>query len=210
MFEESSVCADSRVDGKEQEDGEFAISRNYFDFEGIGPIESDVEPCDEVQAFCDLVKDTLYHGKKRALNDMFNQILTFYAVKAYDVNLSAGEMKVSDYALKMVATYKDLVDNLSLMDDFRDVFFSKWSNSKLPDDYAAWVQVKFENGKNGKEDALNAWVAKEAPRYASDSKEVKLKLYFGILLIQKATDVSQPILRSTWTFGLRKEHVRHV
>ena len=50
MFEESSVCADSRVDGKELEDGEFAISRNYFDFEGIGPIESDVEPCDEVQA----------------------------------------------------------------------------------------------------------------------------------------------------------------
>jgi hypothetical protein len=55
-----------------------------FDFEGIGPIESDVEPCDEVQAFCDLVKDALFQGKKRA-----------------------EEMKVSDYALKMVATYKE-------------------------------------------------------------------------------------------------------
>lgn len=185
----------SKVDGdfEDQALQPTAISRNFFDFEGIGEIEGDVPIVDEVKAYCDLVMETIFQGKKAIQNEMFGQIFMFFAVKAYDVNLSGGEMKISEYALKMVATYQDLLENLPLKVDFIDVFFSKWPGGQIPEEYKAWAQQKFTYGKNGKDDALNAWVTKEAPKYALESKEIKLKLYFGAQLIQKASDAISTI-----------------
>ena len=58
--------------------GSYAISKNYFNFEGIGPIESDIPVVDEVESFCSTMKSAFQVGKKALLNDMFNQIFNFF------------------------------------------------------------------------------------------------------------------------------------
>ena len=41
-------------------------------------------------------------GNKSPMNSILNQILSFFAMMAYDANLTAGELKIADYAILMV------------------------------------------------------------------------------------------------------------
>ena len=91
---------------------ELAISKNYFDFEKIGPIDSDVPVIDEVQSFIDVVMDCIRNGRKQSFNDSFGQILQFFATLAYESLYTIGEMKTAEHALAMVTTYQDLLHNL--------------------------------------------------------------------------------------------------
>jgi hypothetical protein len=161
--------------------------------EKIGPIDSDVPVVDELQSFIEAVMDCIRNGKKQTFNDTFGQILQFYASMAYEANYVLGEMKAADHALVMTATYQELVQNLHLKEGYRDVFFSKWHDGVLPEEYLLWVDQKYENGKGGKEAALNEWVVREAPKHVSASKETKLKLYFGSTLINLAQEAFRVI-----------------
>jgi hypothetical protein len=164
-----------------------AISKHYFTLEGIGPIDSDVPVVDEVQAFCNLLIDSIaYHKKRSSHNDMFIQILQFYALLAYEANALAGDLKHADLALRMTALYQDLMQNLHLKEEYQEVFFKKWPNGKLPDAYINWVDAKFAAAKNGTIEALNAWTAKEFPKHKSATEDVKRKLHFGVYLLQLA------------------------
>jgi len=61
------IGVDAVGDSDSDKDGdnfEMAISRNFYDFESIGPIDSDVESFDEVKAFCDIAKAVFKATKK--------------------------------------------------------------------------------------------------------------------------------------------------
>jgi hypothetical protein len=155
-------------------DVSLAISKHYFDSEGIGPIDSDVPVVDEVEAFCKLVIESIAYGKKTVSNDLFTQILQFYALLAYEANALAGDLKQADLALRMVSIYQDIALNLNLKEDYQEVFFKKWPNAKLPEEYLNWVDLKFAHGKNGTAEGLNAWVAKEFGKYKTAADDIKL------------------------------------
>ena len=145
----------------------YAIAKNFFNFDGIGPIESDVIVVDEVELFVVTARAAINSGKKALCNDMFNQIFNFFAVMAYhQANLTAGEMKAADHGLAMTTTYTDLVSNLSVKEDWHDIFFSKWPGDELPQEYKTWADEKFRHAKNGKDAGLQAWVEKEASKYS--------------------------------------------
>ena len=96
-------------------DVELIISKGYFDTEGIGPIDSDVPVVDEVQNICNLIMDNIaYAKKKNSTNDLFQQILQFYALLAYEANALAGDLKHVDLVLRMTAVYQDIAHNLPL------------------------------------------------------------------------------------------------
>ena len=44
MLSENSPFDDSKIENDDENGTNLALSKTYFDFEGIGPIESDVEP----------------------------------------------------------------------------------------------------------------------------------------------------------------------
>lgn len=188
-MEEESLIENDDADEKSP----YAISKSYFDFEPVGPMDSDVEFIDEVQSFCVVAMEVIRSGKKAAMNDIFGQILSFFAVKAYDINRSGGEMRIADCAIKMAATYQDLVSNLYLDQDFFELFFRKWPGHKLPEEYNAWVDKKIQYGKSGSDDLLNAWITKEASHHSIATKEVKLNVYFGASLLKIAGDTIHSI-----------------
>jgi len=97
-------------------------------------------------------------------------------------------MKSADHALLMTTTYTDLVSNLSIMESYREIFFRHWPDGQIPQKYLNWAGEKFNHAKNGKEEGLNAWIAKEASKFTSSSKDTKLKVYFGAQLIKEAHD----------------------
>lgn len=113
---------------------------------------------------------------------------------AYNANLSVGEMRYADHAIKVATTYTDLMANLHLKEDWTEVFFSKWPQSTLPADYLIWAEKKAATGPKTtgtakeKDDALNAWIKKEAKKYdtATTTKDTKLKVFFGVGLIETA------------------------
>ena len=117
--------AEEEAEFNENYTSDIAVSKNCFDMERMGPIDSDTQVIDEVQSFIDAVMDTIRNGTKQKLNEMFGQILQFYATMAYEANYVLGEMKVADHALVMVATYQSLVQNLHLKEGYSDVFFGK-------------------------------------------------------------------------------------
>ena len=122
-------------------DVDLIISKGYFDTEGIGPIDSDVPVVDEIQNICDLIMDNIaYSKKKNTTNDLFQQILQFYALLAYEANALAGDLKHVDLVLRMTAVYQDIAHNLPLKEEYQEVFFRKWPNGKLPDAYVNWVE----------------------------------------------------------------------
>jgi len=166
--------------------GSYAISKNYFNFEGIGPIESDIPVVDEVESFCSTMKSAFQVGKKALLNDMFNQIFNFFAVMSYQANLTSGEMKAADHGLTMANTYMDLVSNLSMKEDYHEIFYKHWPGDEIPQEYRTWADDMFNHGKNGKDADLNKWIDKEASKYSSANRETKLKVYFGSTLINDA------------------------
>jgi hypothetical protein len=147
----------------------YAIAKNFFNFEGLGPIESDVVVVDEVEEFVVTAKAAIVTGKKALINDIFNQIFNFFAVMAYQANLTAGEMKAADHGIAMTTTYTDLISNLALKEDWHDVFFSKWPGDELPQEYKTWTDELFRHGKNGKDADLQKWIDKEASKYSSSS-----------------------------------------
>ena len=144
----------------------YAIAKNFFNFDGIGPIESDVVVVDEVELFVCTARAAIASGKKAVINDIFNQIFCFFAVMAYQANLTAGEMKAADHGLVMTTTYTDLVSNLHLKEDWHELFFSKWPGDDLPQEYKTWADEKYNHAKNGKDAALQAWVEKDASKYS--------------------------------------------
>ena len=164
----------------------YAITKNFFDFEGIGPIDGNVVVVDEIESFVCTTRAIIASGKKAPLNDIFNQIFNFFAVLAFDANLTAGDMKAADHGLAMTTSYSDIVNNLSMKEDWHNIFFSKWPDDKLPQEYLTWADEVFRHGKSGKDADLNKWIDKEASKYSSASKEIKLKVYFGHLLIVDA------------------------
>ena len=164
-----------------------AISKNFFNFESMGPIESNVPVTDEIQSFIDVtMAATIIGAKKSVVNDLFGQIHNFFAVMAYNANLTSGEMRAADHGLLMTNTYTDLLSNLHMKEDFNEHFFSKWPDKKLPARYKIWCDDIFAQGKSNKDTALNSWIDKEASKYSSSSKDVKLKVYFGATLIADA------------------------
>jgi hypothetical protein len=171
---ENSPFDDSKIENDDENGTNLALSKTYFDFEGIGPIESDVEPVDELKEFCNLVIESINTRKKSIQNDLFGQILTFYAVLSYEANSENEELKAKDQYLTMVSVYQDLVNNLHKKENYRAIFYTHWPGGQLPDEYKAWVQLKFNNCKNGNDDSLNAWIAKEAGKFTSATKEVYL------------------------------------
>ena len=72
--------SDSDNDGEEIE---MAISRNFYDFESMGPIDSDVDVIDEVKSFCDIAQAVFKSDKKAEVNDICGQILNFFAMKFF-------------------------------------------------------------------------------------------------------------------------------
>ena len=163
-----------------------AISKNFFNFEGIGAIESDVAVIDEVQSFVDTCTFAITTTKKGLINDIFKQIFAFFALKCYDMNLTSGEMRTADYGLKMAGTYLDLIGNLPMVEDYQGHFYSKWPRGELPEEYKHWADEKFNHGKNGKDEGLDSWIANNADKYSGASKDIKLKVYFGDQVIKTA------------------------
>eukprot|EP01037_Dinobryon_pediforme_P018622 gene18622-18913_t len=101
--------------------------------------------------------------------------------KALRANLAA------DHAIKMKDTYEDLVNNLPLVSDYNELFFSKWPGGKLPDKYKIWIDDLFKDGP-GSDEKLEAYIAKNASKYRTATKEVKLKVYFGSELLKDAKE----------------------
>ena len=58
----------------------YAITKNFFDFEGIGPIDGNVVVVDEIESlFVCTARAIIASGKKAPLNDIFNQIFNLFA-----------------------------------------------------------------------------------------------------------------------------------
>jgi len=152
----------------------YAITKNFFNFEGIGPIEGDVEDIDEVQLFCQTA------GDASQINDICKQIFAFVAVKAYDANLTAGEMKASEHGLVMTSTYQELVSNLPMMEDFHEVFYKYWpgSDHELPHAFKDWSDAKFTKAKNGTDAGLNDWVSKTTTLFFVSLKTTTVSFLF--------------------------------
>jgi hypothetical protein len=91
----------------------YAIAKNFFNFEGLGPIDADIPLVCESELFVTTSKIMVAAGNKSPINSILNQILSFFAMMAYDANLTAGELKIADYAIfLMVDKYREIVDNL--------------------------------------------------------------------------------------------------
>ena len=118
----------------------YAIAKNFFNFEGLGPIDADIPLVCELKLFVTTTKIVVAAGNKSPMNSIFNQILNFFAMMAYDANLTAGELKFADYAILMVDKYRDIVDNLPKETAFKELFFSKWPDSLIPQAYHSWVE----------------------------------------------------------------------
>ena len=158
--------------------------RKKFNFEPLGPIDSDIPVVCELELFVTTTTIVLLAGNKNPINAVFNQILNIFAMKAYDANLTAGELKISDYAILMVDKYRDIVDNLPKEEAYKELFFNKWPNKCIPQAYTSWVEEVFKKGPHNTE--LNKWIDKHAQKYAHATKEVKLKVAFGGKLINEA------------------------
>ena len=144
QFQTCSNMSDGINDSEEIASSNLAISKVSFSTEGIGPLDSDVPVVDEIQAFCNLVLESIaYSKKKNNANSLFVQILQFYALLAYEANSLAGDMKGADLALRMTAVYQGMALNLHLKEEYLEVFFRKWPNGKLLDAYMNWVDSKF-------------------------------------------------------------------
>ena len=100
----------------------YAIAKKNFNFEPLGPIDSDVPVVCELELFITTTTIVLLAGNKNPINAVFNQILNFFAMKAYEANLTAGELKISDYAILMVDKYRDIVDNLPKEEAYKKLF----------------------------------------------------------------------------------------
>jgi hypothetical protein len=184
---------EEEADFNENDSSDIFVSKNCFDMERMGPIDSDTPVIDEIQSFIDAVMDTIRNGTKQKLNEMFGQILQFYATLAYEAVYVLGEMKVADHALVMVSTYQSLVQNLHMKEGYNDVFFSKWPGGTLPEEYLSWVDQKYEHGVKGKDESLNIWIQKEAPKHVAAPKDTKLKLHFGYTLMSLAQEAFRDI-----------------
>ena len=56
----------------------YAITKNFFNFDGIGPIEGDVEDIDEVLLFCQTAGEAFRSEKPSQINDICKQIFAFF------------------------------------------------------------------------------------------------------------------------------------
>ena len=106
----------------------YAIANCFFNFEPLGPIDSDIPVVYELELVVSTTTIVLLAGSKNPINSVFNQILIFFAMKAYDANLTAGELKIADYAILMVDKYEDIVDNLPKEEAYKELFFSNTEN----------------------------------------------------------------------------------
>ena len=79
---------------------------------------------------------------------------------AYDANLTAGELKIADYAILMVDKYRDIVDNLPKDTAYKERFFSKWPDSLIPQAYHNWVDELYKKGPFNTN--LNSWLDRQA------------------------------------------------
>ena len=61
----------------------YAIAKNFFNFEQLGPIDSDIPVVYELEVFLNTTTIVLFlAGNKNPMNSVFNQILNFFAMKA--------------------------------------------------------------------------------------------------------------------------------
>jgi len=162
----------------------YAIAKNFFNFEPLGPIDAGIPLVCELELFVNTTNVVLVAGNKNSMNSVFSQILNFFAMKAYDANLTAGELKIADYAVLMVDKYREIVDNLSKEAAYKELFFSKWPNKELPQSYNTWVEDIFKKGPVNSD--LNKWIDKHAQKYSTSTKDIKLKVAFGGKLINEA------------------------
>ena len=148
----------------------YVITKNNFKFQPLGPIDSDVPVVCELELFVSTTTIVLLAGNKNPINSVFNQILNFSTMKAYDANLTAGELKIADYAILMVDKYRDIVDNLPKEETYKEMFFFKWPNKGIPraQAYTSWVEEVFKKGPVSTTD-LNKWIDKHAQKYAHAS-----------------------------------------
>ena len=163
----------------------YAIAKNFFNFEPLGPIDADVEVVDEIESFVQTFNTVKLAKNKNPFNALCHQILNFFAMKAFDANLSGPEMKIADYAILMVDTYRDIVENLSKETAYKEIFFNKWLPDKaLPTAYTTWVEEIYNKGPQNSD--LNKWIDKHAQKFSRSTKEEKLKVAFGGKLINEA------------------------
>ncbi len=76
------------------------------------------------------------------------------------------------------------MDNLPKETAFKELFFSKWPDSLIPQAYHNWVDELYKKGPFNT--TLNSWIDKHAQKYSTSAKEVKLKVAFGGKLINEA------------------------
>ena len=100
--------------------------------------------------------------------------------------MTAGELKIANYAILMWISIGRLwIIFLRKQQRInKDLFFSKWSESSIPQAYHNWVDEMFKKGSVGNN--LNSWIDKHAQKYSTSTKEVKLKVHFGGKLINEA------------------------
>jgi hypothetical protein len=64
----------------------YAIAKIFFNFEGLGPIDADIPLVCELELFVTTTQIVVAAGNKSPMNSIFNQILNFFAMMAYDAN----------------------------------------------------------------------------------------------------------------------------
>ena len=147
---------------------------------------------DEIELFIRTASEIIKEGEKQACESIYNQIRCFFALKAYDAKLVVGDMKAADHAIEMADTYEDLVNNLPIVSDYDDIFFSKWPEGRLPDKYIDYIDELYNDGP-GSDEKLDDYIAKNASIYNASDKETKLKVYFGAELLKVAKEATSVI-----------------
>ena len=186
------------------------LSKNFFNFEGLGPIDADIPLVCELELFVTTSKIVEAARNKSPMNLSFIQILSFFAMMTYDAILTAGELKIADYTILMVDKYGDIVYNLPKETAYKELFFSKWPENLIPQAYHNWVDELFKKGPTNT--TLNSWIDKHAQKYSTSTKEVKLKVHFGGKLINEAVAARGQILshHNRLYVPPREEYDRHV
>ena len=150
MTEEETNSDDFDASDNNLNIGQYAITKNYFQFEPIGPIDSDIDPVDEVENFIITTRAIILSDKVSAKNSIFKQILCFFATLAYNAVVDSGvEMNSVDIYLAMDLKYRDILDNLNMEEAYNEAFFSKWPDRVLPPEFYNWAEFLLQYFHHG-------------------------------------------------------------
>ena len=172
----------------------YAIAKNFFNFEPLGPIDSDVPVVYELELFLNTTTIVLFlAGNKNPMNSVFNQILNFFAMKAYDANLTAGELKIADFVILMVDEYREI--ERSFLIYLQKQLIRIFSARGLTKRFHRLIPPVLKKGPVSTD--LNKWIIdKHAQKYAHATKKVKLKVVFGKKLINEAVVAARDQIQS--------------